>query len=199
MHNQVINEYATDAGLLANTDWVVTMPTKNKYVSVGTGSRHRRSSATSTAPRALRRHPDRLLGSRREEEHDAGRILAAAAGCHAALCWEANVITFKSAACSARQLELPRRQRKGFVNGWAELTFIYTNASSSGRHDARRHPERLQRSLVAERDVLGLPWSVSRSAYNNNVIVVGGKNVQSTYVRTSRTRRTRHHVGAPVP
>src|SRR5213075_392540 len=38
MHNQVINEYAIDPGLLANTDWVVTMPTKNKYVHVGTGS-----------------------------------------------------------------------------------------------------------------------------------------------------------------
>ena len=37
MHRRVMNEYATDAGLLANTDWVVTMPTKNQYVVNGTG------------------------------------------------------------------------------------------------------------------------------------------------------------------
>ncbi len=37
-HDAVMNEYVTDPSILAGTDWVVTMPTKNFYVAVGTGA-----------------------------------------------------------------------------------------------------------------------------------------------------------------
>jgi len=38
MHDNVMNEYVLDPGTQSNTDWVVTMPTKRYYVSVGTSN-----------------------------------------------------------------------------------------------------------------------------------------------------------------
>jgi hypothetical protein len=76
-----MNEYATEASLLASTDWIV--PTKKTNTSSpAPAPKFRRSTQFQRHEGCLRRHHDRLLGSRREEELAAWRILAAAAGCH---------------------------------------------------------------------------------------------------------------------
>ena len=205
MHNQVINEYATDAGLLANTDWVVTMPTKNKYVSVGTGS---------AAP-PFQRNFNGTKGAcddiqidfwDREEKKNStpGGFSPPQPGVTASLCWEANVVTFKSAgvlgSTNSNFLDV---NAKGFVNGWAELTFIYTNARLIGGATTLVG---IQNGLqgffsAASATYSGLPVvGFAVQSYNNNVIVVGGKNVQSTYgADFAHKTNTSITLGAPVP
>jgi hypothetical protein len=184
MHNQVMNEYATDAGLLANTDWIVTMPTKNQYVKVGTGS--------ATPP--FQRNFNGTKGAcddilidfwDREERKNStpGGFSPPQPGVTAALCWEANVITFKSAgvlgSTNANFLDV---NSKGFINGWAQLTFIYTNARLIGGNTTVVSLTTGFPSSSPVATYTGLPVvGFAVQAYNNNVIVVGGKNVQSTY------------------
>jgi hypothetical protein len=184
MHNQVMNEYATDAGLLANTDWIVTMPTKNQYVKVGTGS--------ATPP--FQRNFNGTKGAcddilidfwDREERKNStpGGFSPPQPGVTAALCWEANVITFKSAgvlgSTNSNFLDV---NSKGFINGWAQLTFIYTNARLIGGNTTVVSLTTGFPSSSPVATYTGLPVvGFAVQAYNNNVIVVGGKNVQSTY------------------
>ena len=110
------------------------MPTKNQYVKVGTGT------ATSAVPAQLQRHQGRLrrhpidFWDREEKKNTTpGGFSPPQPGVTAALCWEANVITFKSAgvlgSTNANFLDV---NAKGFINGWAQLKFIYTNAKLVG-------------------------------------------------------------------
>jgi hypothetical protein len=186
MHNAVMNEYVTDPTLEANTDWVVTMPTKNQYVKSGTG----------TAIPPFQRNFNGTKGAcdditidfwDREEKKNSspGGFSPPQPGVTAALCWEANVITFKSAgvlgSTNSNFLDV---NSKGFINGWARLSFIYTNAKLIGGNTA-------EIGLVngvnfgtsgPSSTYSGLPVvGFAVVSYNNNVIVVNGKNVQSTY------------------
>ncbi len=185
MHNQVMNEYATEPGLLANTDWVVTMPTKNQYVKVGTG--------TATPP--FQRNFNGTKGAcddisidfwDREEKKNStpGGFSPPQPGVTASLCWEANVITFKSAGVlGSTNFNFLDVNSKGFINGWAQLTFIYTNAKLVGGSTTTVNLlNGGQTSFPGSATYSGLPVvGFAVQSYNNNVIVVGGKNVQSTY------------------
>ena len=171
--------------LLANTDWVVTMPTKNQYVKTGTG--------TATPP--FQRNFNGTKGAcddiaidfwDREEKKNStpGGFSPPQPGVTAALCWEANVITFKSTGVlGSTNTNFLDVNAKGFVNGWAQLTFIYTNAKLVGGATTAIH---LQDGVFGQSSgaatYSGLPVvGFAVQVYNNNVIVVGGKNVQSTY------------------
>jgi hypothetical protein len=185
MHNTVMNEYGTDPGLLANTDWVVTMPTKNQYVKVGTG----------TALPPFQRNFNGTKGAcddisidfwDREEKKNStpGGFSPPQPGVTASLCWEANVVTFKSAgvfgSTNANFLDV---NAKGFINGWARLTFIYTNAKLIGGNTTVVNlVNGVSTFSSPSATYAGLPVvGFAAQAYNNNVIVVNGKNVQSTY------------------
>jgi hypothetical protein len=186
MHNAVMNEYATEPSLQANTDWVVTMPTKNAYVSVGTGSAippfQRNFNGTKGAC------DDILIDfwDREEKKNSTpGGFSPPQPGVTASLCWEANVINFKSASVlgstNNRFLDV---NTAGFINGWAQLTFIYANSVLIG---GDTFVVGLQNGInfagsAASATYHGLPVvGFAVQSYNNNVIVVGGKNVQSTY------------------
>ena len=106
-------------------------------------------------------------------------------GVTAALCWEANVITFKSAgvlgSTNANFLDV---NAAGFINGWARLTFIYTNAKLIGGSTTVVNIQNGFGGVgsATSATYAGLPVvGFAVQSYNNNVIVVGGKNVQSTY------------------
>jgi hypothetical protein len=187
MHNQVINEYATDAGLLANTDWVVTMPTKNKYVNVGTGSANPPFQRNFNGTKGACDDISIDFWDREEKKNSTpGGFSPPQPGVTASLCWEANVVTFKSAgvlgSTNSNFLDV---NAKGFINGWAELTFIYTNAKLRGGATTQIGIglNGLQGFFsAAAATYSGLPVvGFAVQSYNNNVIVVGGKNVQSTY------------------
>lgn len=185
MHDSVMNEYATQPDLLANTDWIVTMPTKNQYVAKGTG----------TALPPFQRNFDGTKGAcddilidfwDREEKKNStpGGFSPPQPGVTAALCWEANVITFKSAgvlgSTNSNFLDV---NAKGFINGWAQLTFKNPNALLIGGSTTRVG---LSNGFFAQSfgsaTYHGLPVvGFAVQSYNNNVIVVAGKNVQSTY------------------
>jgi hypothetical protein len=185
MHNAVMNEYATDPTILANTDWVITLPTKNQYVKVGTG----------TALRPFQRNFNGTKGAcddvlidfwDREEKKNTtpGGFSPPQPGVTSSLCWEANVVTFKAAGVlgSTNSFFLDVNS-KGFVNGWAAMAFIYSNATLIG--GSTTTVNLLQGASVfssASATYAGLPVvGFAVQAYNNNVIVVNGKNVQSTY------------------
>jgi len=186
MHNSVMNEYVTEPGLLANTDWIVTMPTKNQYVAVGTG--------TAKFP-PFQRNFNGTKGAcddisidfwDREEKKNStpGGFSPPQPGVTASLCWEANVITFKSAGVlGSTNFNFLDVNAKGFINGWAQLTFIYTNAQLiGGSTTVVGLSNGFFAFSSASATYSGLPVvGFAVQSYNNNVIVVGGKNVQSTY------------------
>ena len=186
MHRRVMNEYATDAGLLANTDWVVTMPTKNQYVAVGTGTARfqpfqRNFNGTKGAC------DDILIDfwDREEKKNSTpGGFSPPQPGVTAALCWEANVITFKSAGVlGSTNNNFLDVNSKGFINGWARLEFIYPSAVLvGGPSTVVNLLGGITTSFPGSATYAGLPVvGFAVQSYNNNVIVVNFKNVQSTY------------------
>ncbi len=125
--------------LLANTDWVVTMPTKNQYVDVGT--RHgdvppfqRNFNGTKGACDDIA-----LDFWDREEKKNTtpGGFSPPQPGVTAALCWEANVITFKSTGVlGSTNTNFLDVNAKGFVNGWAQLdVHLHEREARRRRHD----------------------------------------------------------------
>jgi hypothetical protein len=186
MHDSVMNEYITDPGTQSNTDWVVTMPTKNQYVNVGTGSANPPFQRNFNGTKGACDDIQIDFWDREEKKNSTpGGFSPPQPGVTASLCWEANVITFKSAgvlgSTNSNFLDV---NSKGFINGWAQLTFIYTNALLIGGPT----------NAVGVQNGVGTPFSAASAtyaglpvvgfavqSYNNNVIVVNGKNVQSTY------------------
>jgi len=189
-HYQVLNEFATDPTLLANTDWVVTMPTKNQYVKVGTGN--------ATWP--FQKNFDGTKGAcddiaidfwDREEDKNKtpGGFSPPIPGTTNTLCWEANVITFKATGVlnskNARFLDV---NSKGWINGWAELTFLNDARPLIGGSTTRvsLSTSGASTSSGTASTYFGLPVvGFAVQSYNNNLIVVQGPNgpinVQSTY------------------
>ena len=138
MHKSIMNEYILDKGTLSKTDWVVTMPTKSAYVSVGTGSA--RAPFQSNFDPATGKSCDdtALLLWDREE-----RFFTAKAGGPdfspkppgpnpniPTLCYEANVITFNGSATLASKnqtldisTKLSDTAGDNAENGWMQMTF----------------------------------------------------------------------------
>ncbi|MCL2310836.1 MAG: hypothetical protein FWC42_11340 [Proteobacteria bacterium] len=132
MNNSVYNEYVLDDSILARTDWVVTMPTKSYYYS-GFGPKRERK-----VQKLFQR--DFVLGGAcddmgvifydREERHQQATgdfSPPPPAGASAALCWEANVVTFGNARNTPSALRAENRYNltlpPAYVNGWAEFDF----------------------------------------------------------------------------
>jgi hypothetical protein len=203
MHNAVINEYITEPTTQSGTDWVVTMPTKNKYVAVGTGSAlppfQRNFNGTKGAC------DDILIDfwDREEKKNTTpGGFSPPQPGVTAALCWEANVINFKNPgvfnSTNGNFLDV---NSKGFVNGWAQLTFIYSNAKLFGGNTTIVGLLNGLNGIASATSATysGLPVvGFAAISYNNNVLVVGGKNVQSVY-DSSYAHRVKTSIAFPAP
>jgi hypothetical protein len=184
MHNSVMNEYATEPGILANTDWVITMPTKNQYVKVGTG----------TATQPFQRNFNGTAGAcddislqtwDREERTPSspGGFSPPQPGVVPKLCWEANVIQFEAAGVLGSTNSRVIALAAGQVNGWAQLSFVYSKALLIGGFTTTVNlVNGVGFSSAATATYAGLPVvGFAVQAYNNNILSIGGKNVQSAY------------------
>ena len=92
---------------------------------------------------------------------------------------------------------------KGFVNGWAQLEFIYSNALLiGGSTTVVNLLDGVSTTFAGAATYVGLPVvGFAVQSYNNNVIVVSGKNVQSTYGADFAHRfdtRVTHGAGAVI-
>ena len=121
MHDQILNEYVVSTGLAALTDWVVTMPTKRKYIAVGPGN---------NAGKLFQKNFNSTAGScddieitlfDREERTIQEVDFSPPPPGGNALCWEANVVTFNSGnllgSVNSANVDTP------FATGWARITF----------------------------------------------------------------------------
>ncbi len=119
------------ASMLGNTDWIITMPTKNQYAHIGTGI------GDPAVPAQLQRQgraPATISRSTWDREEKTpttpGSFFAAAPqGGPIKLCWEANVLQFKGGLLGVNGVlgsknSLSYNLPVGQVNGWARLSFI---------------------------------------------------------------------------
>lgn len=187
MHNAVLNEYSTEPTILANTDWIITMPTKNQYVSVGTGSAlppfQRNFNGNAGAC------DDVQLSTWDREERSpstpGGFSPPPPAGKASSLCWEANVINFLTNGVlgSTNNKQAGNIGTQNQINGWAALTFLNTAARLiGGATTTVTLVGGVSTATSASSTYSGLPVvGFAVQAYNNNLIVAAGKNIQSTY------------------
>jgi hypothetical protein len=186
MHDAVLNEYVTEPTILGATDWVVTMPTKNQYVKVGTGAAtppfQRNFNGTAGAC------DDVSLSTWDREERSpstpGGFSPPPPPGKASSLCWEANVITFQATSVlgskNTRLANLNTAQNQ--INGWARLGFIHTNALLVGGATGVQDLYTFALTNTPTSTYVGLPTiGFAVQVYQNPAIVVNGKAVLSNY------------------
>jgi hypothetical protein len=178
MHNTLMNTYVLDAATKSGTDWVVTFPTKRFYVS---------------ASAALRPFQRPFTGGQscdditvttwdREERTvvvQTGFSPPPPTGAGTALCYEANVVTFKGSNVlgSANVVDLVASNLPtGAQNGWA-LFDLTTSVGGTVTVPAHRLP-----SLSPVATFFGMPViGFMAETYNNGNIPSGSAVVQSAY------------------
>jgi hypothetical protein len=129
MRSHVYNEYTVEPNIKAATDWVVTMPTKRFYVSVGTGFAtppfQSNFSSTGSCDAINLTYYDR-------EEQSPGAIIdfSPTTPESRSLCWEANVLTFTGNGGTATVSNVLQSTNVAnvalnatWINGWADLSF----------------------------------------------------------------------------
>jgi hypothetical protein len=122
----IVNEFVGEAATLSGTDWVVTFPTKHHFVT-GTGFVPPFSSALSKGGSC----DNVILDTWDREETPVtpgGPDFSPSPQPDGfALCWEANIVSFKSIIGSGIANVLGSGNaytvNTGFTNGWARLTF----------------------------------------------------------------------------
>lgn len=131
MHNNVLNEYVLDANTASRTDWVVTFPTKGYYVSPGTGT---------ASGKLFQRNFNKTDGScddvtlaiydREEQTSKTPLNFSPPPPTRtAALCWEANVLSFTPASGGSTTVSpILGSTNVSFIpyvfqNGWLNLGF----------------------------------------------------------------------------
>ncbi len=130
MRADVYNTYTVEPNLKAATDWIVTMPTKRFYVSVGGGagtppfqSNFRNGSCDNIA-----------LTYYDREEQSPGAItdFSPTTPESRSLCWEANVLTFTGNGGTVTASNVLRSTNYAnvaldnpWINGWADLNFPF--------------------------------------------------------------------------
>jgi len=190
MHSAVINEYILDTNTLSNTDWVITQPLKNLFVTSTTAATP--YSNVLTASGACE-----LVGFSFFNRDERG---AAAGGTDFSpippgaaantLCWESNVLSIRNPG--AAHTTSPTTQSlvlgsfnltnvnvtSGFQNGWATLSFVGAGASGTGMFGAL---------ATSDRAVVNNTLAVTDFAITANVAVTFfGLPVTGFMVRTFR-------------
>jgi hypothetical protein len=130
MRSSLENEFILDAATRSETDWVVTFPTRRFYAS---------GSAVSppfTAPAQASGSCELLTLSAHNREEQAQPLLTSgsATPAHKA-CWAANVLELRSNSSTSRQVSSANFMPvspPSFANGWINLTFAASDASTPG-------------------------------------------------------------------
>ncbi|HZZ94539.1 MAG TPA: hypothetical protein VFE23_18390 [Usitatibacter sp.] len=144
MHSAVMNEYVLDAATASNTDWVVTQPLKNRFVSNTTAVAP--YTATLTAGGACETVSFTYFN--REEQSAAASGVDFSppppTGPANSICWESNVLSIRNGTGASAALPSGSSGVLGsvnntnininssFQNGWALLAFTGTNATGTG-------------------------------------------------------------------
>ncbi len=141
MHSSVLNEYILDSATQSNTDWVITQPLKNLFVTSTTAATPYTQVLTSSGA------CETISFSYFNREEGAAASTPGdfspppPAGAPNSLCWESNVLSIRNGA-SHMPPSLTQSGVLGsvnvtnvtigsaFQNGWANLTFTGTNASA---------------------------------------------------------------------
>jgi hypothetical protein len=141
MHTSVINEYALDTATRSNTDWVMTFPTKRFYVTST-------AAATPFTNKFTANGACETISFQFFNREEAGATAAlgdfspSLPGVSDALCWESTVLSLRngtshmpttgdSGVLGSRNAQAVN-VRSGFQNGWAQLSFAGTNATTTG-------------------------------------------------------------------
>lgn len=141
MHSNVINEYVLDTATRSNTDWVMTFPTKRFYVTATAATTPFTNKFTATGA-------CELISFTYFNREEAGATAAltdfspSLPGVSDALCWESTVVSIRNGAAHTAvagasgvlgSLNFQSiNVRSGFQNGWANLFFNGTNATTVG-------------------------------------------------------------------
>lgn len=174
MRAAVLNEYSVDSALASGTDWVVTFPTKHYYYSG--------APFTAFAPRPpfnqagyVDTDGDGILDAAeavngscqpvnfevltgREEETTPTNIDFSPKppqGAQAALCWEANVVTFNNSKVLNGVLT-NYNVNTNYANGWGALYFIDTTTGTQPTLDSDAALQGIELSAAAD-TFTGLP------------------------------------------
>jgi hypothetical protein len=193
MHTDVINEYILDAATLSNTDWVITQPLKNIFVTDVTAATPYTNVMTSSGACETISF---TFFNREERGASAGGTDFSPTPPSApanTLCWESNVLSIRNTGLAQTQVNTSVSGVLGsfnvtnvnvtagntFQNGWAQLHFTGTNASApNGMSGAAATSDRTAVSNVAAiaagtasaQTFFGLPVTgfMIRTLRNNN-------------------------------
>jgi len=185
MHDHVMNEFVLDAITKSGTDWVITFPTKQFYVKVGTG----------LAPKLFQRNFNDGVGScddvtlniyDREEKTTSTPVTFSPPPPTPgnSICWEANVVTFNSSNVLASFNTA--NINTSFEHGWLNLGFFPQSVTGTV------HELISTNTLVVNSfggggsgetvTYMGLPLiGFMVESFTNGTLVVGGVNVLSNY------------------
>jgi len=170
-HSSVINEYILDNSTKSQTDWVLTFPTKNRYVTdtAATTPFTNKFTAAGACEQITFGYFNREeLGA----QTSGGDFSPLPPGADpSSLCWETTVVSLRNGAAhmptTAASGVLGSNNttsitiRTGFQNGWGQLAFAGTNATTVGMLSAAT--SRTQNLLsaaaptVGSQQYLGLP------------------------------------------
>ena len=177
MHNSLMNEYVLDTNTKSGTDWVVTFPTKRFYVTGTTALPPFQRPFTGTSC------DDITVTTWDREERtvqvQTGFSPPPPTGAGTALCYEANVVTFKGTNVlgSANVVDLVASNLpSGAQNGWA-LFDLTTSVGGTATVPAHRLT-----SVSPVATFFGMPViGFMVETFNNGNIPSGSAVVQSAY------------------
>ena len=152
MHDAIYNEYVTEPGLGATSEWVITFPTKEAYVDVATNAAVRPPFTNAFRDDGSACEQIGIDYWNREEQApgstpgsvDFSPLPPSGSPTVPALCFEAQVFSFNQSAVGAGQpssifgstyasnINTTRVSGPAFTNGWARITF---DAPAPGRQN----------------------------------------------------------------
>jgi hypothetical protein len=122
MHDNIYNEFISDASIKGATDWVITMPTKRYYVAPGSGNAVRPFQRNFGSGNAGACDDVGLaLFDREEFKNVSVSFSPPPPTVTNAICWEANVITFNNGNVLGSKNSL--NINTSFTAGWMRLSF----------------------------------------------------------------------------
>jgi hypothetical protein len=188
MHDNVLNEYVLDSGTKSGTDWVVTYPTKRYYVAPGTGSPstlfQRNFGVNGACDDVAIQHWDR-------EEATPGGTPGGFSppppgSPNAALCWEANILTWNNSNILSSTNSVNRATT--YQNGWARLNLVGPLALGNNVTHRLVSPGGNNGTVT----FTGLPvvGFMVDTYYNGSIPLAGGGNIQSAYGASFKHKTT---------
>ncbi|MCL2872274.1 MAG: hypothetical protein FWF41_04750 [Betaproteobacteria bacterium] len=199
MNAKLYNEYVLDAGTASKTDWVVTMPTKREYYNAPTAAGIRPLKQGYTLFQndfGAKGACDEVgVTTYNREEQTTSRPGTFSppppTAAPAALCWEANVVTFgKGSSTTPSLFHASNRVNLSvdFENGWTLFDFTPTATIATGKHTlvggATTQVDLEASNIIpqASATYTGLPMvGFAVQQFNNGTLTNGGLNVWATY------------------